>query len=142
MELTRVAQVDDSPDQWVWAVTLTTTWSDRAHPSDSSRGDVEEHVVHLRQLVVHDTALKTMRDALRRWLFDQSPLVVELTSERGAALTITIGPRTDVISSVRKPAMIVEYRGIALEFKTSTVIDETCVRIAVEGLEAVLTGPN
>jgi hypothetical protein len=122
----------------IWRVLAATTHTDRTHAGDAPCNEVVEHELRICQLVVERAKLVDLAAAFRRWLGDFQPFVFVLTAAPGQRVTLKLGADPRLISSSTKPALFLEYRGIAVEVQAFTVLDETCVRIAAEGLEAAL----
>jgi hypothetical protein len=106
-----------------WRVTITTT---------------DEHQLRIDQMSVERSNLVELSSLFRRWLTDNEPFVHVLCVAPGNRLTLRVGPDPGVISSRIKPALFVEYRGFALDARAFIVLDETCIRIAADGLDAAL----
>lgn len=141
LQFTFLKRVSDSPSQSVWSASLTRIDSDRTEDTPeygTVRRQVEEHAIHLGQLAIDTATLVRLLDHLRQWQSDSLPFSLKLTTSPGQELTLNIGPRPDIISSFSKPALTVDYRGCAMDFRAYTVLDQTCFRIAAEELEVVL----
>jgi hypothetical protein len=112
-----------TPDATIWRVIVTTT---------------AEHELRIDGLAVNLRNLVALSSLLRRWLTDTTPFVHVLSASLGERLALRVGPDPGVISDRHKPALFLEYHGAALVARAFTVLDETCIRIAADGLDAAL----
>jgi len=120
----------------IWKVEFITLFENRSAAAD--RRAVVEHKITLEQVMLEYASINSLKISMQQWMIDFEPFALRLSSTPGQELSLYLGPDPDLLSSNRKPALVTSYKGIAVEFRTWSVLDETCVRLATSEIETVL----
>ena len=85
-------------------------------------------------------SLAGLRSRLCEWLATQAPFAVRLVDEPGLSFSVAVAPSDTMISSASKPLFEVVYTaGRALNAAWAYIVDQSCVRIMLEELDALMT---
>lgn len=99
-----------------------------------------DHDIVLAQIIVEIHELEKLLTDFHRWRDEGMLFERRITSAvAGPNLSVSIGRDPGLIYSVDKPAFIVCYsNGAAMSGRWAFVIDQSCVRLAVESIAAIL----
>jgi hypothetical protein len=98
---------------------------------------VPDFGVSLPQVITTLAQLTELRDALGNWLRVPQELTVSLGCE-DSAVTVTLRPRDDVVSSIDRPVCEFTYRVSRLRVALQFVCDQSCIRLMHSGLHTWL----
>jgi len=100
---------------------------------------VDDFVVTLLNVRSAVKRLATFANSLERWLTTSEQFEVELSEGPHQRVRIGVGKRAGVLCSTSKPAFYGEVDGGVLErCEWSWIVDQTCVRMAMDELRCVL----
>lgn len=136
--------------------TTTWTWSHRPGPGVAA---FDVHLARAQPFLVVDDAepipgssvtltcvaiswarLAILRRHLAAWFTTAASFTVPLTEDSSLALTVSLAPDERRISSVTKPVFDVRcVDGLSFEAGWSYIVDQSCVRIMLVELEAVMS---
>jgi hypothetical protein len=124
----------------VCRVRILADFSDRTsrYQEGSIPSLVREHSVELDQVLIRRSRLIDLRDGFREWISSKRSVTIELTSEPGQRLVLRVDRDPRVITTPGHPAFSVTYSGIGLDVSAITIIDESCIRLAIEDLQTSL----
>lgn len=102
---------------------------------------VPQYDVVLHQVMVASGKLYALTQAILLWLENRSPFQLQLAASADQSLSITVDPSETFVSSREKPVFRLAFDGtptFAVEW--SYAVDQSCLRIMLDELDAVLQG--
>lgn len=103
---------------------------------------VDDFLVVLPQILLSKECLKKFENNLNSWLLNSIEFSCQLTSfenSRRNRLLVSLGASDRLISSLDKPAFTIQYQGGAfLSGSWSFLVDQSCIRIAIDGLRMLI----
>jgi hypothetical protein len=68
------------------------------------------------------------------WLEHRTPFEINLSSHRNGVFRLTVGPDSDYISSLEKPAFRIDIDWCSVSAAVVRVVDQSCIRLFHEGV--------
>lgn len=95
----------------------------------------EDFSVQLYQVVLRQEYMEELARRLEHWLATPHEFAMELSGVNGQSFEVTFSEREDVLCSIDRPAFTARYVfGKRFTGEWSQVVDQSCIRIFVEGL--------
>ena len=99
---------------------------------------VDRFKVLLPSLLIPRTACEELLGGFTAWLDLHSPFDRTLRSTEGASIVIQVDRREELITTDDHPVLTLYYEMSGCRCETFFVVDESCIRIARDGLASVL----
>ena len=101
-------------------------------------GLAKDFEVALLSVLIPRSACRELLNDFDNWLSTRTPFVRTLSPGADQALAIEIGEKDGVICTREQPVFTVWYEASSFRFEDSFTVDQSCVRMARNGLDLVL----
>jgi hypothetical protein len=108
-------------------------------PSDHARV-VDDYIIKLPAIAVSMSVCNQLMTEFDAWLDNNTPFERHLTTTSERIVTLELGTRNDLITTANHPAVTFRYDDGRCRLEVFFVVDQSCIRIAREGLATAL-GP-
>jgi hypothetical protein len=112
-------------------------WDRRVHLEDNP-DLVDDFAVTFHQAALSRTRLLGLLDELRAWMVENKTIDVELVDGSLPRVRIFVGALDDLISSTSRPVFVLSYSDTRIESSIKFVVDQSCIRLFMDGLEQAL----
>jgi hypothetical protein len=97
-----------------------------------------DYKVYLPQVILSEERIKEYHGCLESWLAKpfEFQLALSDNSETDTEISVSIGPRDDIISKIDHPVFSLNYNSFHMKAKWCFVTDYTCINLTLQGLNS------